>query len=68
MRFAALREVNTGDGIEILSLIHLDEFNLWIGVSDIMCEEARERIHAHFKIFATWMRDRQVIDPELVIR
>ena len=35
---------------------------------DLMREEARERIHAHFEVFAKWMRDRQGIDPELVIR
>ncbi len=33
-----------------------------------MREEARERIHAHFEVFAKWMRDRQGVDPELVIR
>jgi nucleotide-binding universal stress UspA family protein len=37
-------------------------------VGDIMREEARERIHAHFEVFAKWMRDRQGVDPELVIR
>jgi nucleotide-binding universal stress UspA family protein len=33
-----------------------------------MREEARERIHAHYEVFAKWMRDRQKVDPELVIR
>jgi nucleotide-binding universal stress UspA family protein len=33
-----------------------------------MREETRERIHAHFEVFAKWMRDRQGVDPELVIR
>ena len=33
-----------------------------------MREEARERIHAHFEVFAKWMRDRQNVDPKLVIR
>ena len=68
MRFAAMRAANTGGGIEILAVIPPDEFNHWIGVSDIMREEARERIHAHFEVFAKWMRDQQGIDPELVIR
>jgi len=68
MRFAAMRAANTGGGVEILAVIPPDEFNHWIGVSDIMREEARERIHAHFEVFAKWMRDRQGIDPELVIR
>jgi nucleotide-binding universal stress UspA family protein len=68
MRFAAMRAANTGGGVQILSIIPPDEFNHWIGVGDIMREEARERIHAHFEVFAKWMRDRQGVDPELVIR
>ena len=68
MRFAARRAANTGGGVEILAVIPPDEFNHWIGVSDIMREESRERIKAHFEVFAKWMRDRQGIDPELVIR
>ena len=33
-----------------------------------MREEARERSHARTKVFAKWIRDRQNVDPELVIR
>ncbi|WP_212525024.1 universal stress protein [Actibacterium sp. MT2.3-13A] len=68
MRFAAMRAAHTGAGVQILSIIPPEEFNHWIGVSDIMREEARERIVAHFEVFAKWMRDRQKVDPELVIR
>lgn len=68
MRFAAMRAAHTGGGVQILSVIPPDEFNHWIGVADIMRQEARERIEAHFEVFAKWMRDRQGIDPELVIR
>ena len=68
MRFAAMRAANTGGGVEILSIIPPDEFNHWIGVGTIMREEARDRINAHFQVFAKWMRDRQNIDPSLVIR
>ena len=68
MRFAAMRAAHTGGGVEILSVIPPDEFNHWIGIGDIMREEARERIHAHFEVFAKWMRDKQGVDPELVIR
>ena len=68
MRFAAMRAARSGGGVAILSIIPPDEFNHWIGVGDIMREEARERIHAHFEVFAKWMRDKQGIDPELVIR
>lgn len=68
MRFAAMRAAHTGGGVTILSVIPPDEFNHWIGVGEVMREEARERIHAHFEVFAKWMRDRQGVDPELVIR
>ena len=68
MRFAAMRASHTGGGVEVLSIIPPDEFNHWIGVGEMMREEARERIHAHFEVFAKWMRDRQGVDPELVIR
>jgi nucleotide-binding universal stress UspA family protein len=68
MRFAAMRAAKTGGGVEILSVIPPEEFNHWIGVGDIMREETRERIEAHFEVFAKWMRDRQGVNPKLVIR
>lgn len=68
MRFAAMRASNTQGGVEILAVIPPDEFNHWIGVGAVMREEARERIVAHFEVFAKWMRDKLGIDPELVIR
>lgn len=68
MRFAAMRAAHTGGGVAILSVIPPEEFNHWLGVGEVMREEARERIHAHFEVFAKWMRDRQNVDPELMIR
>ncbi len=68
MRFAAMRAAHSGGGVTILSIIPPDEFQHWIGVGEIMREEARERIHAHFEVFAKWMRDKQNVDPELAIR
>ncbi|MFZ1728251.1 MAG: universal stress protein [Albidovulum sp.] len=68
MRFAALRAAHTGAGVTILSVIPPEEFQHWMGVADIMRQEARERIEAHFEVFAKWMRDRQGIQPDLVIR
>ncbi len=68
MRFAAMRAAKTGGGVEVLSVIPPEEFNHWIGVGDIMRQEARERTEVHFEVFAKWMRDRQNVDPELVIR
>ena len=68
MRFAAMRASHSGGAVAILSIIPPDEFNHWIGVGEIMRAEARERIEAHFEVFAKWMRDRQKINPELIIR
>lgn len=68
MRFAAMRAAKTGGGVQILSVIPPDEFNHWVGVSEVMRAETRERIEAHFNVFAKWMHDKQGVDPELVIR
>ena len=68
MRFAALRAAHTGVGVAILSIIPPEEYQHWMGVADLMRAEARERIEAHFEVFAKWMRDKQGVNPELVIR
>lgn len=68
MRFAAMRAAHTGAGVTILSVIPPEEYQHWIGVAEIMRQEARERIEAHFEVFAKWMRDRQGVDPDLIIR
>ena len=68
MRFAAMRAAKSGGGVEVLSIIPPDEFNHWIGVGDLMRAEAKERIEVHFEVFAKWMRDKQGINPSLVIR
>lgn len=68
MRFAAMRASHTGGGVQILSIIPPEEFQHWMGVADLMRAEARERIEAHFEVFAKWMRDRKGVNPELVIR
>ena len=68
MRFAAMRASHTGGAVQVLSVIEPQEFGAWVGVGDIMREEARERIAVHFEVFAKWMRDKQGVDPELVIR
>ena len=68
IRFAAMRAAKSGGGVEVLSIIPPEEFNHWIGVADLMRAEAKERIEVHFEVFAKWMRDKQGIDPTLVIR
>ncbi len=68
IRFAAMRASKTGGGVKVLAVIPPEEFSHWVGVGEIMREESRERIRAHFEVFAKWMRDRQNVDPELTIR
>ena len=68
MRFAAMRAAKSRGGVEVLSIIPPDEFNHWIGVGDLMRAEAKERIEVHFEVFAKWMRDKQGINPSLMIR
>jgi nucleotide-binding universal stress UspA family protein len=68
MRYAAYRAAHTGGGVTILSVIPPEEYQHWMGVADLMRAEARERIEAHFEVFARWMRDRQGVNPALVIR
>lgn len=68
IRFAAMRAAKSGGGVEVLSIVPPEEFNHWIGVADLMRAEAKERIEVHFEVFAKWMRDKQGIDPTLVIR
>ncbi|MBU2957111.1 universal stress protein [Paracoccus sp. 1_MG-2023] len=68
MRFAAMRAAKTEGGVVILSVIPAEEIQHGFGVADVMRAEARERIEAHFEVFAKWMRSRPGIEPELVIR
>lgn len=68
MRFAAMRASKTGGQVAIVSVIPPEEYQHWMGVAEIMREEARDRIEAHFEVFAKWMRDRQGVNPELLIR
>ena len=68
MRFAAMRAARTQGGVVILSVIPADEIQHGFGVAEVMRAEARERIEAHFEVFAKWMRSRPGVEPELVIR
>ena len=68
MRFAAMRAAKTGGAVQVLSVIEPADVGAWVGVADVMREESRERISVHYEVFAKWMRDRQGVDPELVIR
>lgn len=68
MRYAAMRAANTGGQVKVLAVIPAQEIQHGFGVADVMRAEARERIEAHFEVFAKWMRSRPKVDPELTIR
>lgn len=68
IRYAALRAAATAGGVQVLSVIPANEIQHGFGVAEVMRAEARERIEAHFEVFAKWMRDRPGVEPELVVR
>ena len=68
LRFAAIRASKTGGAVEILAIIGPKDFQHWIGVGETMQEEAEERIKEHFRVFSKWMKDKEGIEPELIIR
>ncbi|WP_435166478.1 universal stress protein [Falsirhodobacter sp. 1013] len=68
MRYAAYRAAHTGGGVVILAVIEQEDMQHFMGVADVMRTEARERIEAHYEVFAKWMRDRQGVHPSLVVR
>ena len=68
IRFAAMRAAKTGGAVQVLAVIPASEIQHGMGVAEVMRAEAYERIRAHFEVFAKWMRDRQGVNPELVVR
>lgn len=68
IRFAALRAARTGGAVQVLAVIPADEIQHGFGVAEVMRAEARDRIEAHFEVFAKWMRDRPGVEPELIVR
>lgn len=68
IRFAAMRACSTTGGVQILAVIQPENFQHWIGVGDLMRQEAREKIEEKFAYFAEKMRENEGIEPELVIR
>lgn len=68
MRYAAIRAAKTGGNVEILAIISPEEFQHFMGVADVMRQEAREKIEAHFQIFKDRMEKREGITPKLAVR
>ena len=68
MRYAAIRASKTGGGVEMLAIVSPEEFQVFMGVADVMRAEAREKIEAHFQIFKSRMEKREGVTPTLAIR
>ena len=68
LRFAAQRAAKTGGGVQMMFVIQPDEFQHWIGVAEVMREEAREAAEARFQELAGRVQDSTGITPEFVIR
>ena len=59
-----MRAAHTGGGVQILSIIPPDEFNHWIGVGEIMREEAKERVDRDTLTRTRRDRDRSKLTDE----
>ncbi|MGM0584315.1 MAG: universal stress protein, partial [Pseudomonadota bacterium] len=68
IRFAARRAKKTGGGLQMLFVLRPEEFQHWIGVGDLMRQEAREAAEARFEEVAGKVIENVGITPEFVIR
>lgn len=68
MRYAAMRASRSAGGVVVVAVIAAEDIPHGIGVADLMRAEAEERIRSQYEIFAKWMRDKQQVHPELIIR
>ena len=68
VRFAARRAYKTGGGLQMLFILRPEEFQHWVGVGEIMRQEARDAAEARFIELAGKLQDNVGIMPEFVIR
>lgn len=68
MRFAARRAQNTKGGVTMLYVIEPDDFQHWMGVAQVMRDEARETAEARLLQLADEMKALCGVTPEFVIR
>lgn len=66
--YAARRAQSTGGVVVLLNVIEPDDFQHWLGVEQIMREEATAAASAALDVHASQVRERVGIEPELVIR
>lgn len=66
--YAARRAQTTGGALALLFVIEPAEAQHWLGVEQIMREEAEQAAKAALNAHAVWVREKVGIEPELVTR
>lgn len=68
LRFAARRAQNTGGGIVMQYVIAPDEFQHWVGVAELMRQEARDAAENRLAELADELNALCGVTPEFIIR
>lgn len=68
MRFAARRAAKTGGGVVMLYVIAPDDFQHWVGVAELMRQEARDNAEERLSELASEVHELSGVTPEFVIR
>lgn len=68
MRFAARRAAKTGGGVVMLYVIAPDDFQHWVGVAELMRQEARDAAELRLSELASEVHELSGVTPEFVIR
>jgi len=68
LHFASRRAKHTGGGVTLLAVLEPGDFQHWLGVKNIMMEEARAEAENLLHRLAAQVNDYAGITPELVIR
>jgi len=66
--FAGRRALHTGGAVVLLYVISPSEFTQWVGVENIMRAEATEQAEAALGKAADYVREKTMIEPQVVIR
>ena len=66
--YASRRAKNTSGVVVLLYVIEPDDFQHWLGVEQIMREEAAEAARSTLDSYASKVRETLGIEPELVVR
>jgi nucleotide-binding universal stress UspA family protein len=68
LRYAARRALHTGGGVTIVTIISPADFQHWLGVEEVMRQEAEGEAKARLERLAAEVEGDVGIKPELVIR